>query len=214
MPASPVKPRPGGPKRGLSRRSFIKRFGSGAIGGAVLPDLLSPAQTQDLPAVAGVPVRSVLRIAIIVNGARRELDVEPRETLLDVLRERLGLTGSKKVCDRGECGGCTVLLDGEPVYACMTPAARADGRAVTTIEGLARDGRLHPLQEEFIARDGYQCGFCAPGFIMASAGLLAATPDPTEEQIRAGLSGNLCRCGNYARIREAVSAAAKRMRKA
>jgi aerobic-type carbon monoxide dehydrogenase small subunit (CoxS/CutS family) len=142
------------------------------------------------------------------------LEVEPRETLLHVLRDRLKLTGTKKVCDRGECGGCTVLLDGAPVYACHFLAIRADGKKITTIEGLAEGKKLHPVQEAFIAKDGFQCGFCTPGFIMSSVALLNANPVPSLEEIKAGLSGNLCRCGNYSKIYESVASVSGQQRKA
>jgi len=194
---------------GVTRRDFIKGMGSGALGTAVLPPLLG----QTIATKRGrVPVYEKKTIALTVNGRKVELEVAANETLLDVLRERLDLTGSKKVCDRGECGGCTVLLDGEPVYACMTLAIRADGRAVRTIEGLAEGGKLHPVQEAFIEKDGYQCGFCTPGFIMSTSAFLAKNPAPSLDEIKQALSGNLCRCANYAKIYGAVDAAAKKMR--
>jgi len=194
---------------GVTRRDFIKGIGSGALGTAVLPPLLG----QTIATKKGrVPVYEKKTIALTVNGRKVEVEVAANETLLDVLRERLDLTGSKKVCDRGECGGCTVLLDGEPVYACMTLAIRADGRAVRTIEGLAEGGKLHPVQEAFIEKDGYQCGFCTPGFIMSTSAFLAKNPAPSLDEIKQALSGNLCRCANYAKIYGAVDAAAKKMR--
>lgn len=151
-------------------------------------------------------------VALTVNGERRELNVEPRTTLLDALRQDLNLTGTKRVCDRGACGACTVLLDGEAVYSCMTLAIACEGRSVETIEGLAADGELDPVQEAFIEEDGYQCGFCTPGQIMAAKSLLARTPEPDIEAIRHGMSGNLCRCGAYQKIFRAVDNAAKRAR--
>lgn len=187
--------------RGVSRRDFIKGLGTAAV----LPNLI--AQEATGTRTAGIPIYDRKKISLRVNGIQRTLDVEPRETLLDVLRGRIGLTGAKKVCDRGECGGCTVLLDGEPVYSCLFLAIRADGRSVTTVEGMADGDRLHPVQEAFIEKDAYQCGFCAPGFIMASTALLTKTPNPTPDEIKEGLSGNLCRCGNYQKIFEAVAAA-------
>jgi xanthine dehydrogenase YagT iron-sulfur-binding subunit len=156
-----------------------------------------------------------VRINITVNGAPQELEVAGHETLIGVLRERLGLTGTKLSCGRGECGACTVLLanDGasrRAVYSCVTLAAACDGASVTTIEGLA-NGTLHPLQEAFIARDAVQCGFCTPGQLLAAAALLEHNEAPNESDIRTALSGNLCRCGTYPNIVQAVQDAAQRM---
>jgi xanthine dehydrogenase YagT iron-sulfur-binding subunit len=147
-----------------------------------------------------------LSISLTVNGERRDLALDdPRVTLLDLLRERLDLTGTKKGCDRGQCGACTVLVDGRRINACMALAVSLDGAAVTTIEGVAQGDALHPVQAAFITHDGFQCGFCTPGQIMSAIGLIAegqAGDDP--ERIREGMSGNLCRCGAYAGITEAV----------
>ena len=194
---------------GVSRRDFIKGMGTGALGTAVLPPLLGQTITTKK---GRVPVYDKKTITMTVNGQATSLAVAANETLLDVLRDKLDLTGAKKVCDRGECGGCTVLLDGVPVYACMVLAVRADGKAVTTIEGLAGGGKLHPVQEAFIEKDGYQCGFCTPGFLMTTSAFLAKNPAPSLDEIKQALSGNLCRCGNYAKIYGAVDAAAKKMR--
>ena len=151
-------------------------------------------------------------LTLAVNGRRVTLHAEPRATLLEVLREDLGLTGTKNVCEMGECGACTVHVDGSPRYACLILAVQAAGRQVTTIEGLASpEGKLAPLQEAFVEKDGLQCGFCTPGQVMAAAALLAANPLPTKEQIREGLAGNLCRCGAYPKIFEAVAEAAARL---
>ena len=200
-------------KKFFTRREFIKGFGGGAMGAAVATRLL-PQDAASLKTQAGtVPVWEKKTITLTINERKYAVTVEPRETLLYVIREKLNLTGSKKICDRGECGGCTVLLDGDPVYACLYLAARAEGKTITTIEGLAKDGQLHPLQEAFIDEDGYQCGFCTPGFMLSSMALLQSTEDPGLEDIKDGLSGNLCRCGNYVRIYNAVSAAAKAMRR-
>jgi aerobic-type carbon monoxide dehydrogenase small subunit (CoxS/CutS family) len=184
-------------------------MGSGAIGTAVLQPLLG----QTIATQKGrVPVYDKKTVALTVNGQKVSLEVGANETLLDVLRDRLDLTGAKKVCDRGECGGCTVHLDGEPVYACMFLAIRADGRTVKTVEGLAEGDKLHPVQEAFIEKDGYQCGFCTPGFLMTTSAFLEKNPDPTLEEIKKALSGNLCRCGNYAKLYGAVQTAAKKLR--
>jgi aerobic-type carbon monoxide dehydrogenase small subunit (CoxS/CutS family) len=195
---------------GVSRRDFIKGVGTGALGTAVLPGLFAQdaAQTKK----GRVPVYDKKTITLTVNGTPQTVLVRANETLLDLLRDRLELTGTKRTCDRGECGGCTVLLDGSPVYACMLLAIRADGKKVTTIEGLARGEKLHPVQEAFIEHDGYQCGFCTPGFIMTTSAFLVKNPSPTPDEIRMALSGNLCRCGNYARIYKAVAAAAEKMK--
>ena len=148
-------------------------------------------------------------ISLTVNGARREIELnDPRVTLLDLLRERLQLTGTKKGCDRGQCGACTILVDGKRINSCLALAVSHDGAEIVTIEGVARGDQLHPVQAAFIACDGFQCGFCTPGQIMSAIGLMCegqAGADP--ERIREGMSGNLCRCGAYAGITEAVLAA-------
>lgn len=158
-------------------------------------------------------------VRLVVNGRRHEVLAPPHATLLDVLREELELTGAKRACDRGECGACTVLVDGPdgtptPAYACLTLAAGCTGRAVTTVEGLGVPGALHPLQRAFIAHDAAQCGFCTPGQLVAAAALLAANVSPTAGEVRAWMSGNLCRCGTYPKIVTAVLHAAAEMRDA
>ena len=147
-------------------------------------------------------------IALTVNGRRTELDVEPRQLLVFALREQLGLTGTNVGCDTSTCGACTVHLDGRSVKSCTVLAVQADGHEVTTIEGLASDGELHPLQRAFQENHALQCGYCTPGMIMAAASLLADDPDPSEHEIRHGLEGNLCRCTGYHNIVKAVQAAA------
>ncbi|HEX9437446.1 MAG TPA: (2Fe-2S)-binding protein [Candidatus Limnocylindria bacterium] len=145
-----------------------------------------------------------------VNGHRAAVHVPPHRTLLDALREDLGLMGAKKVCDEGTCGACTVLVDGRPVYSCMTLAVATEGRAVETVEGLARDGALHPVQEAFIAHDAFQCGFCTPGQIMSVVALLRERPAPSADDVKRAVAGNLCRCGAYPNIVQAALAAAKK----
>ncbi|MGH7615762.1 MAG: (2Fe-2S)-binding protein [Gemmatimonadaceae bacterium] len=145
---------------------------------------------------------------LTVNGASHEVTAPAHETLLTTLRERLHLTGTKLVCGRGECGACTVLLDGVSVYACLTLTAACDEQAITTIEGLAQGGALHPVQAAFIAEDALQCGFCTPGQILAAVALLVENPGPTDDDVVRGMSGNLCRCGAYPKILRAVQAAA------
>jgi carbon-monoxide dehydrogenase small subunit len=148
-------------------------------------------------------------ITVTVNGAKERLDVLSHMTLLQLLRERLALTGTKNGCEAGECGACTVLLDGEPVNACMVLAVEVDGRAVVTVEGLAPQGDLSPLQQAFVKHNAVQCGFCTPGVLISAQALLERTPHPTEQEIKEALVGNLCRCTGYLRIVRAVASAAK-----
>jgi aerobic carbon-monoxide dehydrogenase small subunit len=151
-----------------------------------------------------------VKIAVTVNGERKETEVWEGESLLFALRERLGLPGSKNACEQGECGSCSVLLDGTLVCACLVLAAQADGHDVVTVEGLAQDERLHPVQEAFTETGAVQCGFCTPGLVVATADLLARNPAPSEDEMREALSGNLCRCTGYAKIFDAVRLAAER----
>ena len=153
-----------------------------------------------------------MQIELIVNGKTERLDVPGGKRLLDVLREDLHLTGAKEGCGEGECGACTVLMDGEAVHSCMVLAGQLTGHSVTTIEGLEEDGRLGVLQSAFVEQGAVQCGYCTPGMIMSAAGLLNRTPDPTEEEIRVALSGNICRCSGYVQIVAAVKAAAETLR--
>jgi carbon-monoxide dehydrogenase small subunit len=148
-----------------------------------------------------------MRIALTVNGKRREADVWAGESLLTTLRDRLGLPGSKNACEQGECGSCSVLLDGSLVCSCLVLAAQADGHELVTVEGLAADRDLHPVQEAFADAGAVQCGFCTPGFVVAAADLLRRNPDPTDDEIREALSGNLCRCTGYEKILDAVRSA-------
>ena len=150
----------------------------------------------------------MLRVSMTVNGAEHDLDLEPRELLVYVLRERLGLTGTNVGCDTSSCGACTVLIDGESVKSCTVLGVQADGQEITTIEGLATNGSLHPVQEAFKDAHGLQCGYCTPGFVMATVGLLREMPSPSEEEIRHALEGNLCRCTGYHNIVRAVQQAA------
>jgi xanthine dehydrogenase YagT iron-sulfur-binding subunit len=154
--------------------------------------------------------RTSLTLTTSVNGASRELRVAVRETLLDVLRERLALTGTKKGCDQGACGACTVLLDGKRVLSCLTLAAQCEGREVTTIEGLAGEGELHPLQDAFVRHDALQCGYCTPGQIMSAVALLSEGRAGSDAEIREFMSGNLCRCGAYPNIVAAIAEVAGR----
>ena len=147
-----------------------------------------------------------------VNGQDIELDIEPMATLLDVLREQLGLTGTKKGCGAGDCGACTVIMDKKAILSCLTPAMQATGREITTVEGLSRNGELHPLQEAFIECGAVQCGFCTPGMLLSAKALLDQNPSPTQEEVRMAISGNLCRCTGYKKIIDAIMLASKRMK--
>ena len=150
-------------------------------------------------------------IHLTVNNQSYRLSVPPRRTLLNVIREDLGLTGTKEGCGLGECGACTVLMDGQAINSCLVLAAEADGKEITTIEGLADGDRLHPIQQAFVDHGGLQCGFCTPGMIMSAKALLDKNPTPTEEEIKQGIAGNLCRCTGYTKIIESIKAAAENM---
>ncbi|TPM34224.1 (2Fe-2S)-binding protein [Mesorhizobium sp. B2-3-4] len=152
--------------------------------------------------------KTTIPVHLDINGQHHELRLEPRVTLLDALRDRLGLTGTKKGCDHGQCGACTVHLDGERVLACLTLAAQAEGRTVTTIEGLAREGELHPVQAAFLEQDAFQCGYCTPGQIMSAVACIREGHAGSDEEIREYMAGNLCRCGAYPHIVAAVRQAA------
>jgi len=166
---------------------------------------------QTKPSISSAPAQTTIEVE--VNGEHHELTVEPRLLLVHMLRERLGLTGTHIGCDTSSCGACTVLLDGKSVKSCTVLAVQADGRGVTTIEGIGTSRSLHPMQEAFWAEHGLQCGYCTTGMIMASVDLIARNPDPSDEQIREGLSGNICRCTGYHNIVRAVKAAAKAVKK-
>ena len=186
----------------VSRRTFLKTAGVGAAASGLLNGTAEPAAATVLGPDA-VPM------SLSVNGAARTVTVEPRVTLLRALRNHLDLTGAKEVCDRGSCGACTVLVDGEPVASCLMLAADAVGHEITTVEGLGTPDRMTPVQAAFVEADALQCGFCTPGFVVASTALLRRNPSPTLDQIKEGLSGNLCRCGTYSRVFEAVQTAAR-----
>ena len=151
-------------------------------------------------------------IKLRVNGESYEVEVEPKRLLVDVLRDNLGLTGTKKACDLGNCGSCTILMDGKPVLSCLTLAIEAQGKDILTVEGLAKNGQLHPLQHAFIDYGAIQCGFCTPGMLLSAKALLDENPRPTHAEIKEALSGNLCRCTGYVKIIEAVEAAAQEMK--
>ena len=194
------------PKKKISRRKFLKGTGAALAVATAAPKI--EAQTPAAGVAADAVPRSMIRVT--VNGTERRIEIEDRWTLVELLRDHLGLTGTKIGCDRGECGACTVLLDGKPVYSCSNLAVWADGRSVETVEGLAQNGRLDPLQQAFIDHDAPQCGFCTSGQLMSAKGLLARNPQPSADEVRAGMTGNLCRCAGYNHYVEAVLAAATR----
>jgi xanthine dehydrogenase YagT iron-sulfur-binding subunit len=199
-------------KSGFSRRDFIR--GTGLAGVAVSATVLlgdEVAKAAGRPQASGKWIGpGPADITLRINGQSRSLQLEPRVTLLDALRDRLDLTGAKKVCDRATCGACTVIIDGKAVYACTTLAIDAQGRDIQTIEGLAPEGELHPLSQAFVNNDAQQCGFCTPGFVMACKAYLDHEKNPTYEGVQQSLGGNLCRCGTYMGVRHAVLEAAKK----
>ncbi len=191
---------------GVSRRDFLK---ISTISAAAVP-ILGTKVVQ----AAGEPVKvygpGKVPIELIINGQKHTLQLEPRVTLLDALRDQLEITGAKRVCDRAECGACTVLMDGKPVYACSILAIEAQGKAITTIEALMQGDTLHPVQQAFVDNDASQCGFCTPGFVVAFKAVLDQNPKATPEEIRHGLSGNVCRCGTYHGIHLAIAQIAQK----
>lgn len=197
-----------GSRHGVSRRSFIQSAGAGAIAAVALGKAEASPPAQDV-----LRPEDMTAVSLTVNGRTHRLLVEPRWSLLYVIRDRLGLAGTKVGCERGECGACTVLIDGVARYACMTLALEAEGTEVTTIEGLMHGEDLGAVQQAFVERDAFQCGYCTPGQVVAAEGLLRATPHPNQDQIREGMSGNVCRCGAYGHICQAVARAAE-LRKA
>jgi xanthine dehydrogenase YagT iron-sulfur-binding subunit len=184
----------------VSRRNFLKSAGVASLAASV-------AGAPEAEAQAGAPVVGPgdVPVRLMVNGRRVDLTIEPRVTLLDALRMRADLTGNKRGCDRGACGACTMIVDGRPVYSCSTLAIEVQGKQIRTVDGLANGATLHPVQKAFCDTDALMCGFCTPGFIMSSVALLEKNPAPSPEQIRRGLDGNICRCGTFSRIFEAVS---------
>lgn len=198
------------PPEGFSRRDFLKGAGVAVSTGVlVAPEEAKSAPPQPSPEILGP---GAVPITLQINGKAHDLNVEPRVTLLDALRNQLDLTGAKKVCDRGTCGACTVIMDGHTVYSCTTLAIEAEGHSIETIEGIGTPGELHPVMAAFVEHDAQQCGFCTPGFVVACKSFLDKHPNPSMEQVEHGLGGNLCRCGTYAGIREAVLEAAKNLK--
>ena len=211
-----AKKPPEKPARGVSRRSFFQALG--AVGAAAGLPVGCASGASSIPQEGVGP--GAVPVALKVNGREVKVKVEPRVTLLDALRDHLkldsadpvDLTGSKRVCDRGSCGACTMIVDGKTVYGCTVLAIEAQGKEIRTVEGLEKDGKLHPVQEEFIACDGMMCGFCTPGFIMTGVACLEKNPDATKDQIRKCLDGNICRCGTQPRALEAVVKAGPKMK--
>ncbi len=189
--------KPGQAQKGITRRSFLTSMGVGALAATAPSELLaSPEGAEDAVAKAD----ETTRVNLLINGIQHTLLVEPRWSLLYVLREQIGLTGTKVGCERGECGACTVLINDVPRYACLTLALECEGAQIVTLEGLMKGEDLGPVQQAFLEHDALQCGYCTPGQIMAVEGLLRNKPNPTSDEIRKGVSGNICRCGAYAHI--------------
>src|SRR5438034_8052571 len=195
----------------FTRRDFLKSAGVGSLATAVTA-VGENAAEADVEAQT-VGSRAVgpgdVPVTLTVNGTRVDLRIEPRVTLLDAIRNRADLTGNKRVCDRGACGACTMIVDGRAVYACSTLAIEVQGKQIRTVDGLASGETLHPVQQAFCDKDALMCGFCTPGFVMATVALLEKHPNPTPEQARKGLDGNICRCGTFVRVMEAAMAAAR-----
>ena len=194
-------------KMEVSRRGFLKGAGavlsSGIVAGA---EALEAANNESAKVIGPGKAPVTLKI----NGVNKALNIEPRLTLLDALRDELELTGAKRVCDRTTCGACTVIVDGKSVYSCSMLAIEAQGKNIQTVEGLSQSGKLHPLQQAFVDNDAQQCGYCTPGFVMACKAFLDKNPNPSIDQVRKGLGGNLCRCGTYVGITQAVLQTAKK----
>ena len=197
-------------KGSFSRRGFLKGAGITAAGTVIASSGVLNLKGQDLKTDKTLGPEAV-NISLKVNGKLRKLSVEPRTTLAEALRQDLDLTGTKVGCDRGSCSACTVWIDGMPKLSCMTLAVEMQGREITTIEGLATNGKLHPVQEAFIAHDAKQCGFCTPGMVMSAAHLLSHNADPGPEDVRDAIRGNLCRCGTHPNVFDATLDAAKKM---
>jgi len=198
-------PKKSEPTNGVSRRSFMQTLGLSAAAGAWTTQFEEQAEAQG-GSIGGTEIigPNEMQVTLRINGTPHNVTIDPTQTLMEALRWDLKMTGTKEVCDRGACGGCTVLLDGEVVASCMLLASDAIGHEITTVEGIAQGDQLDPIQEAFIRHDALQCGYCTPGLIVATKALLNTHPKPTLEQIKHGLSGNICRCGTYTNIFNAV----------
>ncbi len=194
---------------GVSRRSFLKGVGTGVVSTAVIPGISAAKESIDSLASPAKGVTEA-RISFTVNGKKQRVNVESKTTLTQVLRDDLELMGTKFGCGNGECGCCTVLMDGKPVYSCLTLAMDADEKNITTIEGISEDGKLSPVQQAFVEHDAYQCGYCTPGQIVVATALVERGPHLSKEDIKTGMSGNLCRCSSYQNIFAAVQDAARK----
>ena len=194
----------------VTRRDFLKTTGTGTVAVAALsaPVFEMQAEAAIEPQIYGP---DAMPMKFTINGVEHNLNVEPRETLLEVLRFRLDLTGTKLTCDAGNCGGCTVLINGKTRYACMTLAIEAQGQEIITIEGIATGDKLHPVQEAFMEEDALQCGFCTPGFVISTVAAITANPQSSIEDIKKELSGHICRCGSYNNIFNAIASAKAKM---
>lgn len=196
------------PEKGFSRRGFLG--GAGVAGGVISGGLMEQSAQAAPP--AGVTGPGETQITLTINGKPMKVTVEPRTTLLDALRERLEITGAKRVCDRGTCGACTMIMNGKVVYSCTVLAIDAQGKQIQTIEGFTSPDKPHAVSAAFVANDAQQCGYCTPGFVVAAKAFLDRNPNPTYEQVMKGLGGNLCRCGTYVGVRKAVLEAAKALK--
>jgi xanthine dehydrogenase YagT iron-sulfur-binding subunit len=192
---------------GLSRRSFLSRIGAASVAVAAAPALAvtAAAEPAHAPQTANSePIEHALAVTLLVNGATHQIEVDPRTTLLDALRETLTLTGTKKGCDHGQCGACTVHVDGQRINSCLTLAVMQEGKSITTIEGLGTPGNLHAMQASFVEHDGYQCGYCTSGQIMSAVALLKEPCGPADADVKELMAGNICRCGAYPNIVAAI----------
>jgi xanthine dehydrogenase YagT iron-sulfur-binding subunit len=193
---------------GLSRRSFLSRIGAAGVAAAAVPSLAAhPAEAKPTPALQSAPAEPIehaLSVLLTVNGTPRTIEIDPRTTLLDALRETLRLTGTKKGCDHGQCGACTVHVDGQRINSCLTLAIMQEGKSITTIEGLGTPDTLHAMQASFVEHDGYQCGYCTSGQIMSAVALLKEPCGPADADVKELMAGNLCRCGAYPNIVAAI----------
>jgi xanthine dehydrogenase YagT iron-sulfur-binding subunit len=203
------------PEQGhVSRRSVLRGLGGSIATTAALataPDSAESAE-QAVPEAKGKRLKGVVKVTLNINGKTRSAEVEPRTTLLNTLRDRLELTGAKKICDRGSCGGCTVLADGKPIYSCMMLAIDAQGKKITTVEGLGTPDKMSPVQQAFVDKDALMCGFCTPGFVVSCTALLQKNPNPTLADVKEACAGNICRCGTYPHVFAAALEAAKKMK--
>lgn len=199
------------PKEILTRRGFLKGAGLAAAGAAIAESGIAAMAKESADSLNRAIGPGMVPVTLRINGQTKKISIEPRTTLAEALRYHVDMTGTKIVCDRGSCSACTVWMDGTPELACMTLALDAQGKEITTIEGLAKGDELHPVQEEFIEHDAMQCGFCTPGMIMSCAALLERKKNPSLADVKTAVSGNLCRCGTYPKVFDATLAAAKKV---